>query len=259
MQPTAPAGSTGAAADAETLDRSKRNDMDGSMETGKRQNDGLVVFSILRQSTCAECGVEIGRGEFLRMEQRQPLCLICADLDDLVFLARGDTALTRRATRHSALSAVVVRFSRSRKRYERQGVLVEEVALARAETECLADADAQALARDRAGARRDRIDANYVRDFAEHVGELFPGCPAVERRTIAEHACLKHSGRVGRSTAARHFELEAIELAVQAHVRHQHTNYDQLLGSGCERLQARAAVRSAVEGTLRTWQRNNAV
>jgi len=64
----------------------------------------------------------------------------CADLDHLVFLARGDAALTLRARKHSGLSAVVVRFSRARKRYERQGVLVEEAALDQAEAECLADA-----------------------------------------------------------------------------------------------------------------------
>src|SRR5512138_1286383 len=38
----------------------------------------------------------------------------------------------RRASRYSSLKAVLVRFSRSRNRYERQGVLVEEAALARA-------------------------------------------------------------------------------------------------------------------------------
>jgi len=43
--------------------------MDGSIETGEQENDGPVVFSILRQSTCSECGVDIGRGEFLKMEQ----------------------------------------------------------------------------------------------------------------------------------------------------------------------------------------------
>jgi len=43
--------------------------MDGSIDTGRQENDGLVVFSILRQSTCSECGVDIGRGEFLKTEQ----------------------------------------------------------------------------------------------------------------------------------------------------------------------------------------------
>src|SRR5436190_1840302 len=55
--------------------------------------------------------------------------MTCADLDELVYLPSGDAALSRRARMHSPLSAVVVRFSRARKRYERQGILVSEVAL----------------------------------------------------------------------------------------------------------------------------------
>src|ERR1700757_3745103 len=90
------------------------------------KDEDIVVFSILRESVCAECGRELLKGDFLRMEAGRPLCLMCADLDHLVFLPRGDTALTRRASQHSTLRAVVVRFSRSRKRYERQGVLIDE-------------------------------------------------------------------------------------------------------------------------------------
>ncbi len=56
-------------------------------------------------------------------------------LGDLVFLSAGDAALTRRAKKASGRSAVVVRFSRARKRYERQGLLVEEAALLRAREE----------------------------------------------------------------------------------------------------------------------------
>src|SRR4029077_804632 len=78
----------------------------------------LVVFDIVRESKCAECLHELWKGDFLFMEGRRPLCLRCADLDHLVYLPRGDTALTRRARKRSALSAVVVRFSRSRRRYE---------------------------------------------------------------------------------------------------------------------------------------------
>lgn len=107
----------------------------------KRSPPGeIVVFWIIRDSVCAECGEELGKGRFLRMEAERPLCLACADLDHLVFLPSGDAALTRRATRNSTLRAVVVRFSRTRTRFERQGVLVEESALTRAEEECLSDA-----------------------------------------------------------------------------------------------------------------------
>lgn len=78
----------------------------------------LVVFSIVRDSKCAECGKELPKGSLLFMENRRALCLHCSDLDHLVYLAGGDAALTRRAKKYSTLSAVVVRFSRSRRRYE---------------------------------------------------------------------------------------------------------------------------------------------
>ena len=83
------------------------------------------------------------------MEDSGPVCLTCADMEHLVFLPSGDAALTRRAKASSGLSAVAVRFSRSRGRYERQGLLVEEGALERAEVECLEDEDARARRRER--------------------------------------------------------------------------------------------------------------
>ncbi|UNX55557.1 hypothetical protein MF406_04660 [Georgenia sp. TF02-10] len=88
----------------------------------------LVVISPRSAFTCTECG-ESGEG-LLIMEDAGPRCLSCANLDHLVFLPAGDAARTRRARKASGLSAVVVRFSKTRKRYERQGVLVEEQALA---------------------------------------------------------------------------------------------------------------------------------
>ena len=214
----------------------------------------IAVFWIVRDSACAECGGELRKGSFLRMERDRPLCLACADLDHLVFLARGDTALTRRATRHSTLRAVVVRFSRSRKRYERQGVLVEEAALEQAERECLADATARERARERAAERRQEIDEHYVSEFAKRLGESFPACPVPERQAIAEHACRKYSGRIGRSAAARQFEPDAIELALRAHVRHRHTRYDELLAQGVDRADARASVRDKVDEVVERWR-----
>ena len=215
----------------------------------------IVVFWIIRDSVCAECGDELGKGRFLRLEAERPLCLACADLDHLVFLPRGDAALTRRAGRYSTLRAVVVRFSRARKRYERQGVLVEEAALAWAEQECLSDAAARELARERAADRRQTLDAEYVDRFARRIGELFPGCSNEEQQAIAEHACKKYSDRVGRSAAARDLEAGAIELAVRAHVRHAHTRYDELLARGGSRSDARALVAGPVAKQLEQWVR----
>jgi hypothetical protein len=103
----------------------------------------LVVISPHGDWTCARCG---GTGVWLIMEKDRPMCLPCAGMGHLVYLPSGDAALTRRARAASRLSAVVVRFSRARKRYERQGLLVEEAALQEAERECLA---ARKSARDR--------------------------------------------------------------------------------------------------------------
>ena len=214
----------------------------------------IVVFWIIRDSGCAECGEELGKGRFLRLEAERPLCLRCADLDHLVFLGRGDAALTRRASRYSTLRAVVVRFSRARKRYERQGVLVEEDALARAEQECLSDAEARRLARERAAERRQELDVEYVGAFTRRVRELFPGSAVEEQQAIAERACQKYSRRVGRSAAAKELQSSAVELAVRAHVRHVHTRYDEILARGVSRHEARALVAGAVEQRLQQWQ-----
>ena len=93
----------------------------------------LVVFEkVGDEGKCHECGAELLTGDYLLMDNCQPLCLTCADLDRLVFLAAGDTALSRRSRKHSSLAAVVVRFNRKRKQYERQGLLVTEEALAKA-------------------------------------------------------------------------------------------------------------------------------
>jgi hypothetical protein len=108
-----------------------------------------VVFEILRDSRCSECGVELLVGSLLYMEAGEPLCLACARLNDLAYLPAGDTALTRRTRKYSQRRAVVVRFSRSRRRYERQGILVDKAALKTAEAECTR----QAEERRHAGAR----------------------------------------------------------------------------------------------------------
>jgi len=68
----------------------------------------LVVISPLSDWTCRECQAS---GDLLVMEGPGPLCLACAELDHLVFLGRGDAALTRRAKAASKLWAVVIRFS----------------------------------------------------------------------------------------------------------------------------------------------------
>ena len=218
-------------------------------------SDDIVVFSIINTSTCSECGTELWKGDFLKIERQKPLCLECADLDHLVFLSSGDTAVTRRSRKYSALWAVVVKFSRSRGRYERQGLLVESEALERAERECLGDEEQRQLAREQASQTRERADKRYVAQFAERIRSYYPGCPLEEAEAIARHACEKYSGRVGRSSAAKEFDTKAIELAVRAHARHTHTEYDRLLSKGFDRTDARSAVARKVADVIEKWRR----
>jgi hypothetical protein len=213
----------------------------------------LVVISPLKDWTCTACGSD--GGEFLLMEGAGPLCMSCADMDHLVFLAAGDAALTRRAKRASRLSAVVVCFSRARRRYERQGLLVEEHALERAERECLADENARARRRERDAARRAERDLELQARMAADIARRFPGCPAQRAQAIARHAAARGSGRVGRSAAGRALDPGALELAVVASVRHEDTRYDELLMLGFERSDARASVSDEVERVLEGWRR----
>lgn len=214
----------------------------------------LVVISPLKDWTCAGCA---GTGDFLKMEDAGPLCLACADMDHLIFLPSGDAALTRRAKQASRLSAVVVRWSRSRKRYERQGILAEEAAIQQAEEQCLADEDVRLRRRERDRERRAKEDVEFQARMAGEIRRLFPGCPKKRATTIAEHAGLRGSGRVGRSAAAQALDERAITLAVVASVRHEDTDYDVLLMSGVPREEARDQVRPVIDQVLGTWAGDN--
>ena len=134
---------------------------------------------------------------------------------------------------------------------------MEEAALDRAEKECLEDSEVRARRRERAAIRRAELDEQYVEKFAGEVRRLFPGIPAKREQIIAEHACRKYSGRVGRSASAKEFDPESIELAVIAHIRHRETNYDELLGKGWDRREARRAVQAEVQRILKAWKQNN--
>ena len=201
--------------------------------------------------TCASCG---DTGDFLLKDKAGALCLDCADLGHLEFLPSGDAALTRRATKASRLSAVVVRWSTRRNRYERQGILAEAAAIEQAAQECLSDADVRARRRKREQSRRADQDVRFRGEFAAAIREQFPGCPVDRAEAIALHAAARGSGRVGRSAAGRALDPDAVRLAVVASVRHVDTDYDTLLMSGVDRESARAQVHKRVEDVVNAWR-----
>jgi len=101
-------------------------------EKASRAPELVVIQPLHADWTCHRCGAS---GDLLIMENAGPACLRCTGLDDLVYLPRGDASLTRRVKAGSVRHAVVVRFSKSRGRYERQGLLVEPHALAEEQRE----------------------------------------------------------------------------------------------------------------------------
>jgi len=214
----------------------------------------IVVFIVRKDTQCSKCKQEIFAHNFIYLKEGQPLCLSCAGLDHLVYLPSGDVCITRRSIKHSKIYAVVVKWSRTRKRYERQGVLVEEEALKKAKEECLADAEERKRRKELSAIKREKLDREYIEKFAKKIRELFPNCPLGEEIKIAEYACKKHSGRVGRSSIAKELNPEAIVLAVKAHIRHNYTNYDELVFELQDRHLAREKVSDKIKKILDKWR-----
>jgi len=102
--------------------------------------------------------------------------------------------------------------------------------------------------------RRAQYDRHLAVQMTREISRLFPGCPPKVAQTIAEHTARRGSGRVGRTAAGQSLEEEALTLAVVAHIRHRHTNYDELLMSGYERSEARAEIHDEVDRVLDRWR-----
>lgn len=214
----------------------------------------INLYIATSDTRCDQCNESIKSGAIISHgDSDSAICLSCADMDHLVFLPSGDAALTRRAGKYSGLSAVVLKWVRRHKRYQRQGTMVEEAALARAEEYCLKDSGLRAERRKKDALRRLERDKIYVEQFGLKIRELFPGCPENREILIAQHTCLKYSDRVGRTKSAKDLNEKAVKLAVAAHIRHTETNYDKLLSLGVPRRQARAEIQEMVKSLMLSW------
>lgn len=96
---------------------------------------------------------------------------------------------------------------------------------------------------------RDEKDIAHSRQLLR---KRFPLMPAGTLDIILDHAFLKGSGRVGR-TSTTSDEHKAV-LAVEAHIRHMHTPYESLLREGKSRLEARNAVWETVRTLRAAWE-----
>ena len=104
-----------------------------------------------------------------------------------------------------------------------------------------------------AAVERQEEDRDFIAALTGAILQRYPGCPADEAGRIAEHTGCRSSGRVGRSAAGRALDATAVDLAVIAHIRHSHTNYDELLMGGTARLDSRALVREKITDVLAEW------
>lgn len=103
----------------------------------------------------------------------------------------------------------------------------------------------------------ERRDAATEDAFAATIKRLFAKMPEEDLNTILRHALRKRSGRVGR-TGKLDLDKKAY-LAVQAHIRHRHTDYDEITKASKGRDAARDATRGQVLSVLVEWASDPAV
>lgn len=214
-----------------------------------------VFISRKERVLCSECGVVIPKGGRVVAEEEKGkgLCLGCAGVLSLSFLPSGDVAMTRRSKKHSRFCFVLQSWNQRRKRYERRGQYVESAAIEKARTECHADKAIREEKNRKAAERREVDELLYKQEFALEVRRLYPNMPKDREFAIVDHACEKHSGRVGRTAAAKEFSVEMIQRAVIAHIRHSETDYDNLFGKGKRKREIRDDIRPLIQKVLRNW------
>ena len=131
---------------------------------------------------------------------------------------------------------------------------MEASAIIKAEEECKADAADRRVKNQKAAFVRAEQEKKYIAEFSKAIRAMYPNCPKNREVEIATHACEKHSGRVGRTAKAKEFDATMINLAVEAHIRHQETNYDSKFGQGKAKRQIRSEVKQDITVVLRKWR-----
>lgn len=205
---------------------------------------------------CKECGKAVSEGELFvaEAEKYKGTCFSCSPFVNYTFLPPGNAALTRRSKKQSLNCGVVLAWSQRRRRYERQGQYVEAEAIEKAQAECNQDAMARAVKNKKAAELRIIQDKEYVQSFGKAIRKHYPNCPKQREFEIAQHACEKYSGRVGRTADAKKFDTLMIDLAVEAHIRHVETNYDLQFGKGRLKKEIRADLSLTIKSILASWK-----
>ncbi len=172
--------------------------------------------------------------------------------DEFVEIPTGDAFITRKV-KELAETAYVRMKKYKRGGFSRAvGVLIPKPVLEAAKRLAGQTEESRLKHRKAATGFRQRKEARFREEVTARMLVLFPKMPPDEARLVAEHAFEVGSGRVGRTTSV---DLDVkIKLAVKARIRHQHTDYDELLALGHDREWIRQQVLAEVEAVYREWE-----
>jgi hypothetical protein len=205
---------------------------------------------------CRRCYNTVPKGHMFvaETEKSKGTCFKCSVYRHYTLLPSGNAAMTRRSKKHSARCGVVQEWNQRRKRYERKGQYVEANAIVLAKSECEADQAKRDAKNAKAAIKREIDDKAYIKEFAKAIRLRYPNCPTNRETAIATHACEKHSGRVGRTASAKEFDPKMIDLAVEAHIRHSETNYDNEFGKGKRKKEIRSDLKFEIKAKMSQWK-----
>jgi len=216
------------------------------------QNIYLTKKETLKCVTCKK-PVALGQAYVAETEKHKGTCFTCSPFVKSAFLEPGNAALTRRSKKHSSYCGILFKWNAKRKRFERKGQYVEASAIIKAKEECAEDEVKRANKNAKAAIKRVTEDKIYVAEFSVAIRNRYPNCPINREVEIAQHACEKYSGRVGRTANAKQFDGEMIDLAVEAHIRHKETNYDSQFNKGITKRTIRSSVKEDITKVLHRW------
>jgi hypothetical protein len=218
-----------------------------------------IFITKKEKTTCQKCKKNISKGDYFvsESEKTKGTCFSCSPFGTYFFLPPGDAAMTRRSKKHSEQCAVLQEWNQRRRRYERKGQYIEALAFEKARLECDEDKGIRAIQNQKAAITREKQDKIYIEEFATVIRSFYPNCPKGRETNIAQHACEKYSGRVGRSASAKEFDEKMVDLAVEAHIRHSETNYDLQFGKGKAKREIRADVKFDIIKIMQSWKKTS--
>jgi len=86
-----------------------------------------------------------------------------------------------------------------------------------------------------------------IEAVSAHIRRKHPGCP--------EFAVAWFAAEIASKSWKRASLGKAVGITMQTHLRHHHTNYDTLLLSGIDRLEARRRVQPRVNAMIHSWSK----